>query len=362
MRSTYLLLAAVIPFIILNIWYTGICLWWIIKISIVTYIILFGILPLIFHYSYTVQRKILFLNFVHWPLNTDFSKPEDLGLKGVRNFYLHTDEHVKLGVWHILPQSLANDSFVGTDEAFETSLYNSNKPVFLYMHGNSGNRASRHRLELYKLFQHLDYHVICFDYRSYGDSDEADLSEIGIINDTKYIIKWVMAKVNGTAPVFVWGHSLGTGVSTHALALLSAMDVTPTGLILESPFNNIVDEISEHPFAQMFKHLPWFHWLIVEPFYHNGLRFESDKHIENVTCPIVILHAEDDNVIPFYLGEKLYKAGLKYHNNDTNQIKMFLIDASYGFGHNYICRYKALPNIIESFVTKLQTNKTEENI
>lgn len=112
----------------------------------------------------------------------------------------------------------------------------------------------------------------------------------------------------------------------------------------------------------MFKHLPWFHWLIVKPFCHNGLRFESDKHIANVTCPIVILHAEDDNVIPIYLGEKLYKAGLKYHNNDTNQIKMFRIDASYGFGHNYICRYKALPNIIESFVTKLQTNKTEENI
>lgn len=56
---------------------------------------------------------------------------------------------------------------------------------------------------------------------------------------------------------------------------------------------------------QIFKHLPWFHWLVVEPFYHNGLRFESDKHIGNVTCPIMILHAEDDNIIPLYLGEKV---------------------------------------------------------
>lgn len=53
-----------------------------------------------------------------------------------------------------------------TDEAYEAVLNNAKQPVFLYMHGNSGNRASSHRLELYKLFQALDYHVICFDYRS----------------------------------------------------------------------------------------------------------------------------------------------------------------------------------------------------
>lgn len=66
----------------------------------------------------------------------------------------------------ILPQSLLNNSIPATDEAYEAVLNNAKQPVFLYMHGNSGNRASSHRLELYKLFQALDYHVICFDYRS----------------------------------------------------------------------------------------------------------------------------------------------------------------------------------------------------
>ncbi|KAK2580674.1 hypothetical protein KPH14_007776 [Odynerus spinipes] len=361
MRSTYLLLAAVIPFIILDVWYTGIWLLWIMKVSIIVYLIVFGILPIIFHYSYTMQKKILFLNFVHWPLNIDLSNPEAIGLQGVRNFYLHTNEQVKIGVWHILPQSLINDSDVHTNEDYEASLNKSNKPVFLYMHGNSGNRASSHRLELYKLFQSLDYHVVCFDYRSYGDSDGADLSEKGIVNDAKYVIEWVLAKVNGTAPVFVWGHSLGTGVSTHALALLAGEGTIPTGLILESPFNNIVDELSEHPFAQIFKHLPWFHWLIIEPFYHNNLRFESDKHIKEVACPVMILHAEDDNVVPFFLGEKLFQAALKYHQNDTNEIEMVRINSSYGLGHKYICRFKELPNIIKSFVIKSYENKTEDN-
>lgn len=81
--------------------------------------------------------------------------------------------------------------------------------------------------------------------------------------------------------------------------------VHPAGLFLESPFNNIADELRQHPFAHIFKHLPWFEWLIVSPYYQNHLRFESDKHIANIKCPIMIMHAEDDRVIPFALGEKV---------------------------------------------------------
>lgn len=58
---------------------------------------------------------------------------------------------------------------------------------------------------------------------------------------------WVSNKTKGN--LFVWGHSLGTGLSTHMLGVLSKSDIVPTGLILESPFNNLKDEISEHPLA-----------------------------------------------------------------------------------------------------------------
>lgn len=45
----------------------------------------------------------------------------------------------------------------------------------------------------------------------YGDSDAVELSEEGVVMDSKYVLEWVLKKVNGSAPVFVWGHSLGTG-------------------------------------------------------------------------------------------------------------------------------------------------------
>lgn len=69
----------------------------------------------------------------------------------------------------ILPQSLLNDTTIITDDDYESVLSNAKQPIFLYMHGNSGNRASGHRVQLYQLFQTLDYHVICFDYR--GESN-----------------------------------------------------------------------------------------------------------------------------------------------------------------------------------------------
>lgn len=106
---------------------------------------------------------------------------------------------------------MLNESSKWSDEGFDDALINPKRPVFLYMHGNSGNRASSHRVELYKLFQQLDYQVIAFDYRNYGDSDPADLSEEGVVKDGKFVLQWLVNKVNGRAPIFVWGHSLGTG-------------------------------------------------------------------------------------------------------------------------------------------------------
>lgn len=38
-------------------------------------------------------------------------------------------------------------------------------PILLYLHGNSGSRAGSHRIELYKILQSLNYHVVTLDYR-----------------------------------------------------------------------------------------------------------------------------------------------------------------------------------------------------
>lgn len=83
----------------------------------------------------------------------------------------------------------------------------------------------------------------------------------------------------------------------------------PRAAILESPFNNIRDEVGEHPFSKLFRKLPWFNYTVADPMYANNLRFESDRHITEFRQPVLILHAEDDLVVPFKLG---YKVGFCY--------------------------------------------------
>lgn len=43
--------------------------------------------------------------------------------------------------------------------------FSSGNPIVLYLHGNSGSRAGSHRIELYKILQSLNYHVVTMDYR-----------------------------------------------------------------------------------------------------------------------------------------------------------------------------------------------------
>ena len=97
----------------------------------------------------------------------------------------------------------------------------------------------------------MGYHVICFDYRGYGDSTGSP-SEAGLVHDALTVYKWVLER-RGESKVFVWGHSLGTGVACHLgrkiFEIIDSGDETmraPEGIVLESPFSNLKEEVSHH--------------------------------------------------------------------------------------------------------------------
>lgn len=122
---------------------------------------------------------------------------------------------------HVLPRDLV-DTF---SENTETSLANGN-PIVLYLHGNSGSRATGHRVELYKLLQFHNYHVIAFDYRGkftftctcygcidvslgFADSSQVLMSENGATIDAIRVYEYIRL-FSGKSTVIVWGHSLGS--------------------------------------------------------------------------------------------------------------------------------------------------------
>lgn len=296
-----------------------------------------------------IVPKVIFSTIVRWPPFINLASPSDFGLNATRNFYFDVEEGIHVGAWHILPESLAAEGDRPW-EAYEETLL-SGKNIFLYLHGNSGTRGGHHRVQMYKfLSKHLDAHVLTIDYRGYGDSSGSPTVE-GVVKDTYFAYKWLKEKSHG-APVFLWGHSLGTGITTKLAHELCAEGDPPMGVILESPFNNIVDAAHNHPFAYPFKVIPGFMEFITESIKEHDVHLSSDHYISEVTPHILILHAEDDLVVPFHLGEKLYQQAKKTRSQHTKGVELVAFQGHYGYGHKHICKAPELPDIVRNFVEK----------
>lgn len=83
----------------------------------------------------------------------------------------------------------------------------------------------------------------------YGDSTPAILSEPAVVSDSVQLYKWVETQT--IADIYVWGHSLGTALSTHTVKMLKKEGIVPHGLALESPFTTMREEITVHPIGKV---------------------------------------------------------------------------------------------------------------
>lgn len=63
------------------------------------------------------------------------------------------------------------------------------------------------------------------------------------------LYKWLQSQT--TADIYVWGHSLGTALSTHTVKMLKSEGIIPYGLALESPFTTMREEITLHPIGRV---------------------------------------------------------------------------------------------------------------
>uniref|UniRef100_A0ACB8GAS3 Monoacylglycerol lipase abhd12 n=1 Tax=Sphaerodactylus townsendi TaxID=933632 RepID=A0ACB8GAS3_9SAUR len=272
---------------------------------------------------------------------------------------------------HTVPAALWKDA-QGKDQLWYEDTLGSNSPVILYLHGNGGTRGGEHRVELYKVLSSFGYHVVTFDYRGWGDSIGSP-SESGLTYDALHVFDWIKAR-SGDNPVYIWGHSLGTGnhsgkgkkqgapgnfsgvephtrhiehhcsraeeffscrttiqdapchlslicrVATNLVRRLCERETPPDALILESPFTNIREEARSHPFSVIYRYFPGFDWFFLDPITSSGIKFANDENVKHISCSLLILHAEDDPVVPFHLGKKvLYKFPMPTHLNELGK-------------------------------------------
>lgn len=267
---------------------------------------LYSIPPLVIRYSEWVKDAIIFVHHARVPFFANLSDPHSFGLKAVRQFELLHEDNCSIEAWQMLPSKYHNRE-PKTDLDFEKALSDGSS-IVLYLHGNTGTRASGHRVRLYKYLSGAQgHHVIAFDYRGFGNS-QCYPSEDGMMEDALLIWKWLKARAP-QANIYIWGHSLGSGAATHLAQTLSAMQDIPAGLVLDAPFTNLVEAGRSHPLSLPYwPVMPLFSYLTFESFKE---RFPSSERIHDITCPILILHGHKDRTIPFHLGKKLYDIALE---------------------------------------------------
>ncbi len=166
------------------------------------------------------------------------------------------------------------------------------KLTLLWCHGNAGNISHRVDNTRY-LHRLLKINVFLFDYRGYGASAGSlnDLSEEGTYHDAEGALAFLRARPELASTRLVYfGRSLGA-----AIAVELAKRHPPAALILETPFTSIRDMAR-----------------VVLPFFPVGgllgTRYDSLSKIGAIRVPLLVLHGDQDDVIPFEQGRRLFEA------------------------------------------------------
>ena len=114
-------------------------------------------------------------------------------------------------------------------------------------------------------------------------------SELGLYEDGKSTIEWLIKKGVRQDNIVLYGESLGTGVAIHL-----AQNKSFAGVILETPFTSMIDAAKKfYPYIPV--------GLLLKD------KFENYKKIKNVNLPILVMHGELDQIVPFEMVKKFMK-------------------------------------------------------
>ncbi|MFK7921075.1 MAG: alpha/beta hydrolase [Bacteroidia bacterium] len=167
------------------------------------------------------------------------------------------------------------------------------KGTVLFFHGNAGSVENWG--DLAPLYLKNGYNVFFLDYRGYGKSEGSIRSEKQLIADAQLAYDWVRER-SPDGKFVISGTSIGTGIATQ-IAANNPIDL----LLLNSPYSALQDLIREK-------------YPIVPPFVIK-YKLPTRQYANQVDCPIVVFHGQQDELIPVSHAEKLkeQKADIQLH-------------------------------------------------
>jgi len=158
--------------------------------------------------------------------------------------------------------------------------------TILFLHGNAGSLENRiHKINHFK---DININFLIVAWRGFS-GNKGKPTEDGLYEDARSSVRWLKTKGVDEKNLIIYGESLGTGIATEI-----AQNKNFAGVILESPFTSMIDAGKDkYPFLPV-------RFLLKD-------KYESDKKIKNIKSPILVMHGKIDNIVPFYMGKKIYE-------------------------------------------------------
>ena len=224
----------------------------------VSSIIIAYIVVIIFVYFY--QRNLLY-----HPSENNYQN--DTIQFNHQEIFIKVNDEIKLKSW-IINKDLKN---------FKT---------LVFFHGNAGDLSNR----IYKLneLDKLNINILLISWRGFS-GNEGYPTEKNLYEDAKAAIKWLNKKKVSNSQIILYGESLGTGVAVEI-----ASKNNFNSIILESPFTSI-----ENSAKIYYPYLP-VSFLLKD-------RYDSISKIKKINSPILIMHGRKDDIVPFFMGKKLFE-------------------------------------------------------
>lgn len=226
---------------------------------------------------------------IFYPGDDIIDSPANYGLK-VEEFQLELADGTRLRTWLAPAPPARADQITPGDEP--------PKRIALVFQGNSGNISMM--TSRLAVLHDLGLAALTVDYPGYGPN-EGRPSEAKTYQSAEAAWQWAAGQGYRPEDILIFGYSLGGGVASYL-----ADRHPPAALVLDSTFTRLRDV----PSRQLPLLAPYFHLIL-------GEALDTRTRLKNISCPLLVLHSPDDEVVPFALGEELFKS---YRNNYKDMV------------------------------------------
>jgi uncharacterized protein len=202
-------------------------------------------------------------------------------------------------------------------------------PCILFFHGN-GETAPDYD-DIAPCYRERNLNLFVSDYRGYGMSSGTPTSS-SIVRDAHPIFRGFVAFIRNSGfsgGLYVMGRSLG---SAPAIEVAYSYQEQLKGLIVESGFASARRQIERLGLSRLFDHV------------EQSIGFGNDLKIKSIHIPTLIIHGEEDAIIPASEGRALYAL-----SGAEQKTSLFVPHA----GHNDLL-YRAPDEYMEAIVQLTQ--------